>query len=337
MRGPLLALATLALLGATAEPNGWTVMAPMLVPQCEAETAVVDGRLYVMGGWTELAHPMTTVQVYDRATNVWRFGVPMPEAIHHGGAVVVGHVIYIVGGFTLPFGQREPMAHVWAFDVRTQRWSARAPMPAPRGAMVVAAIGNLIYAAGGEHRRPPGKAIPPGANPTYEPVTDLTVYDTRTDRWQTLPPMKVARDHAFGGAIDGNIYVMGGRDRPVYDLTAAEEYVPRASEWLDRAPMITGRSGGHEAIVGERLFTFGGEGNKQSPLGIYDQVEAYDAVTNTWTAYAPMPHPRHSTSIATVDSRIFVAGGVPKAGGDGALNLLEAFDPYGATPVGVPR
>lgn len=316
---------------AATSPSGnetWTTLASMPTPQCEGGTAVLNGRIYVMGGWKDEPQPYQLVQIYDIAANKWGEGVPLPEPVHHEGVAVVGGKIYVVGGFQQVFPQREPTDHVWEFDPATNKWTARAPLPSPRGALIVAAIGNLIYAAGGEHRRPPGSPPgSPGAPAAYEPVADLTVYDPQTNEWRSLPPMQVRRDHAYGAVVDGRLYVAGGRDRPKYDITALEEFDPSSNTWTERAAMPTGRSGGNGAVLGGQFYTFGGEGNKASPLGIYDEVEAYNPATDKWTQFEPMAHPRHSISAAAVGSRIYISGGVPHAGGAGVLSLVEAFQP----------
>jgi N-acetylneuraminic acid mutarotase len=80
-------------------------------------------------------------------------------------------------------------------------------------------------------------------------------------------------------------------------------------------------------VLGDQFYAFGGEGNKASPLGIYNEVEAYNPAKNVWTSFEPMTHPRHSVSVAAVGSRIYLSGGVPHAGGAGVISLLEAFEP----------
>jgi hypothetical protein len=119
----------------------------MLRQQNEATTVVLDGRIYVMGGFTiNSDEPIARVQIYDVAGDQWSLGTPLPEPVHHAGAALVGGKIYQIGGFHNAFGQRDPIDAVWAFDPATRQWERRAPLPSPRGAMVVAAIGDLIYA-----------------------------------------------------------------------------------------------------------------------------------------------------------------------------------------------
>jgi N-acetylneuraminic acid mutarotase len=314
----------------------WITLAPLPQPQAESGAAAVDGRIYVIGGWGKGGsdQPFTLVQVYDVASNQWSEGTPLPEPVHHAGVAVVGGKIYVIGGYRSSFRERGPTDAVRVFDPATKTWERRAPLPSGRGALAVAAIGDLIYAVGGERRRAPGAPVPPGANPTYEPVTDLAVYDTRTDRWETLPPMRHAREHVVGAAINGRFYAVGGRDRPKFDLAFLEEYDPATKAWTERAPMPTGRSGGAGATLDGKLYVFGGEGNPASPLGIFGEVEAFDPASNSWRKFGPMPTPRHSIPAAVVGNRIHLPGGTPRADNlrprdivSEVLPLVDAFEP----------
>jgi N-acetylneuraminic acid mutarotase len=240
---------------------------------------------------------------------------------------VVGGKIYVVGGFHQPFPKRDPIDLAWVFDPATNHWDRRAPMPSKRGAMVVGAIGNLIYAAGGERLRTPGTPVPQGAPAPYEPITDFTVYDTVADRWSTLPAMKVARDHAYVGVINDRFYVVGGRDRPKYDIATVEEFDPKTGAWTEKAPMPTGRSGGSATALGGELYAFGGEGDNSNPAGVFKEVEAFNPATNSWSRYEPMPLPRHSLVTATIGNRIILPGGATTRGGANLTDYVDAFEP----------
>jgi len=311
----------------TTGPGSWFALQAMPYQQNEAASAVIDGKIYVIGGFEFDAGPTTRVQVYDPAGNKWSEGTPLKEAVHHAAAAVVDNKIYLVGGFRNAFSKREPIDSVWAYEPAAKAWEKKAPLPSPRGALVAAALGDKLYAIGGEHHRPVGKAVPEGAAPAYEPVADLTVYDPKTDQWQSLPPMKYARDHAYVGAIAGKLYLVGGRDRPKYDIAALEAFDPARGAWSELAPMPTGRSGGNAAVLNGKLYVFGGEGKATNPLGLYDEVEAYDAASNAWSKLGPMPFPRHSQSAAAFGNRVYLPGGAPHRAGYDVLRYLDAFQP----------
>lgn len=318
--------ATTSVYAQTPARGEWAAETPMLGRQNEASTAVLDGKLYVIGGFEDDTGPTTRVQVYDGATKTWHDGVPLPEPVHHSGAAVVNGRIYLVGGFDKPFGKREPITRVLAFDPARGVWERKASLPKPAGALAVGAVGDLIIAAGGERRRVPGGPKPKeGANADYEPIADVMLYDVKADRWSEGPPMKVARDHAQWASTNGHFYVIGGRDRPVYDIRTVEIFDPVAKSWSEGAPMPSGRSGGNAAVLDGRIVVFGGEGNNASPVGIFDQVEAYDPKANVWQAFAPMPLPRHSLAAGTLGDRILLPGGSPKRGGSEIIATVDSF------------
>jgi len=316
--------------GAAAEetaalPKGgvWSLAGAMPEPRQEAGIAALGETIYIVSGYGSDQVPSVLVQVYDPAGNKWKQAAPIPQAMHHHGVAVVDGKIYVVGGFTGVFAKREPIASVWRYDPAADRWEKRAPLPAPRGALAVAALDGKIYAMGGEH----WSAAKPG---TYEPVSNAAVYDPKSDAWEILPPLRYRRDHLFAAAIGGRIYAVGGRDRPNYAIQNLEVYDPAARAWSERAPMPTGRSGGAAAVVNDRLYVFGGEGNADNPsLGTFNQVEFYDPARDAWTRLAPMPLPRHAIGAAVVGKRIYLPGGSIVQGGraPGTMAIVDAFEP----------
>lgn len=85
----------------TTGPGSWFLLKPMPHPQNEAATAVLDGKIYVIGGFEKDGDPTTRVQVYDPSTDTWSEGPSLKETIHHAGAAVAGGRIYLVGGFRI--------------------------------------------------------------------------------------------------------------------------------------------------------------------------------------------------------------------------------------------
>ena len=61
-------------------------------------------------------------------------------------------------------------------------------------------------------------------------------YDPATNKWESRKPMSVPRNHAFGGVVNGKIYVIGGRTGHGFILSATntdmvEEYNPMNDSW----------------------------------------------------------------------------------------------------------
>jgi N-acetylneuraminic acid mutarotase len=54
------------------ETNAWEAVAPMSMARCPSAAAVVDGKLYVMGGFNGRQNlPFSSVERYDPAKDEW--------------------------------------------------------------------------------------------------------------------------------------------------------------------------------------------------------------------------------------------------------------------------
>lgn len=88
------------------------------------------------------------------------------------------------------------------YDVPTNQWRSRAPMPPPRNHLPAAAAKGKIYAIGGRLG---------SAQITVADDTDVVEeYDPTTDQWKDQGRAPVRRSGMAGGAYDGKIYIAGG-------------------------------------------------------------------------------------------------------------------------------
>ncbi|HEX9622599.1 MAG TPA: kelch repeat-containing protein, partial [Polyangiaceae bacterium] len=101
-------------------------------------------------------------------------------------------------------------------------------------------------------------------------------------------------------------------------------YDPDAQSYQERAAIPTPRGGAAGAVLGGRIFVFGGEGNADDPDGVFHEVEAYDPVSNTWESLPDMLIARHGYAAATVGDRIYLPGGATNQG-FGATNNHTVF------------
>ncbi|KAH6664771.1 hypothetical protein F5X68DRAFT_217636 [Plectosphaerella plurivora] len=147
-----------------------------------------------------------TVSAFNIRTHTWRSLPPLPEGREHAGGAVIGDKFYVVGGRFM--GEANVRDTVLELSLKTWQWSSgRAPMPTARGGISVAAVGNRIFAFGGE-----GNPDPTSGNTFNE----SEVYDR-------LAPMPIPR-HGFAAvAVGGTIYTPAGgiRDFGVTDRLQA--------------------------------------------------------------------------------------------------------------------
>jgi N-acetylneuraminic acid mutarotase len=185
----------------------WEPLAPMPNARSSAVTVVHGKTIWLAGGMSRGLGD--AVSSYDSVANKWTNydALRLPEARDHAGGAVVDGIFYLVGGRVLIHTQNR--ATVFALNLtalasgQEAKWVTKAPMPAPRGGIAVAAAGRKIYVFGGEGNA----ANPNGVFP------DVAVYDVAKDSWDSADPMTMPR-HGFGAASVGDkVYVPGGGGR----------------------------------------------------------------------------------------------------------------------------
>jgi hypothetical protein len=63
----------------------------------ELASAVLNGKLYVIGGYYLGFESTTSVQVYNPATDTWALAHPLPYVVNHNSAAVAGGKLYSFG------------------------------------------------------------------------------------------------------------------------------------------------------------------------------------------------------------------------------------------------
>ena len=82
---------------------GWDLRAPMLTARGGCASAVLDGRIYVLGGEgaPNASGVFAEVEAYQPSNDVWTIFEPMLTPRHGTGAATVGDTIYVPGGATV--------------------------------------------------------------------------------------------------------------------------------------------------------------------------------------------------------------------------------------------
>jgi len=194
----------------------WKALAPMPSKRGSALAAVVNDKIYVVGGATTLpgsketavfpTHPHTsvgTIEEYDPAANTWRERTAMPTPRNHAAIGVVAGKIYVIGGRVGAafIGLASDISVVEEYDPATDQWSGpRARMPIARSAIGAAVYRGRIYVAGGEYQDPHMMA-------TFRAVE---AYDPASNTWSEMPPMPVPRHGLAVGVIGNRLHVISG-------------------------------------------------------------------------------------------------------------------------------
>ena len=327
----------------------WKKAAPFPEPDEELYGVACNGKMYVIGGWADGKARGANYE-YDAAADRWTKKKPMPRPAHHAALASYNGKIFVFGGFVppentqLPLGGAwQPIDDAWQYDPAADSWISVAPLPGKRGSAVAVEVGGKIYVIGGvatvEGSKEPW-TLSSGAATSPESVSPFftffgpaqvlgtnDVYDPATNKWEHRKPMSVPRNHAFASAVNGKIYVIGGRTGHAFILTATntnvvEEYDPASDTWsapLQRMP--TARSGGGWGTDGRRIYCAGGEVATTELTGAFRAVEAFDPATNTWTTLLPMPMPRHGVAGAVIGSDLHLVSGMVQTAG--AMTFMD--------------
>ena len=167
-------------------------------------TAVVDGKIYVIGG-KKLGRDVATglVEVYDPLTNRWEKGVDIPTARGVTDAVVVDGKIYVIGGYNWRWGPLRDkfVTSVEEYNPKTDQWRELPDMPMRKFWFKSVAIDNEIYTVGGANTLGDNKIIR---------ISDVDVYNPTTNKWREVEPMTTLKV-TKAVVVKGTIYALGGQ------------------------------------------------------------------------------------------------------------------------------
>lgn len=290
----------------------WTPHGSLPYERGETTAAVLNGKIYLVGGSSRGVEANAFLQEYDPATGAWRERAVMPSVASHAGAAALNGKIYVVGGFVANV-HVGAVNRVFEYDPATDRWRAVAPLAAPRGAVGVVALNGRIHAIGGR-------------DPERKTVATHEVYDPATNAWRMAAPLPLARDHLGIAVVGGRIHVFGGRTEATVDNTNRHDvYDPATDTWRTAAPLLTARSAGATFVLGGRIVYAGGECRDAQARATFSEVEAYDPGTDRWSAVPPLQPGRHAASAVAMGDRAYLFGGNTGCGGTGPSKDVLIF------------
>lgn len=153
----------------------WSAAVPMLTARNHHGAALIDGKIYVVGGRIGstfiigLSNNISTNEVYDIAKNTWAAVLGMPTPRSGIGTAVLNGRMHVLGGEAYLNDLVGTYRTHEAFDPKTNTWQRLPPMPTPRHGLAVAEIGGKMYAVSGSN-------VAGGGGP-HEGVKVNEVYD----------------------------------------------------------------------------------------------------------------------------------------------------------------
>uniref|UniRef100_A0A1I8FVP9 BTB domain-containing protein n=1 Tax=Macrostomum lignano TaxID=282301 RepID=A0A1I8FVP9_9PLAT len=197
----------------------WRVAENMTTHRSRVGVAVLNGRLYAIGGY-DGKDRLNTVELFDPGAGQWRRVAPMNcKRSALGAAALIGK-LYVCGGYDGVSSLRSCEVY-WP---ERDQWHMMPNMADCRSAGGVVALDNQLYALGGHN--------------------GLAIYDTveRLSPWTLAASLNALRSRVALTATWGKLYAIGGYNG-VQNLSSVEVYDEESKVWAE-APPLTAHEGG---------------------------------------------------------------------------------------------
>ncbi|MFI5336138.1 MAG: Kelch repeat-containing protein [Opitutales bacterium] len=182
---------------------------------------------------------------------------------------------------------------------------------------VALAGGDFVYIVGGRN--------------TGGTLGDIERFNVRTHEITVLTDKLTPRHHHGAALVNGKIYVYGGRG---YELpktspfeAAVDIYDLATGKVTQGAPMPLPRANFATAVVGGRIYIFGGMFGQPGFMRQTNRTGVYDPATDAWSEGNPMPTPRETRAAVVVNDCIIVAGGHRTPNVSSGLRTVECYLP----------
>lgn len=315
-----------------AQPQlAWQTVAPMPIAVQEIYPAVHNGNIYVAGGLSdalpESAQQMTdAVQRYNPASNSWQLAPALPEPRHHTYLLSVNNKLFLFGGFIIADGGRwSASADVLLLDEEAQQWRKVAKLPKPLTETVAVLLNGKVHLASG--RSPAG-----ADNAQWRDQADVNwhwVFDPHSLSFTEAAPLPLAFNSATGVVLNGQFYVVGGRQVGGANLAQLQRFDAATNSWQPLSAMPQAQGGLAAAVLGDDLLVFGGE-YFDNGGGVYPEVWRYQAGTDSWQQAGTMPLPRHGLGAVKLNNQVYVLGGASVVGLKATSAVLDVVtQPHG--------
>lgn len=228
----------------------------------------------------------------------WARKAELPAAHSEFAVAELAGRIYVIGGYAI--GDVEAGA-VQVYDPASDRWTVGPALPVPAHHLMAVAAGGTLYVFGGQSLSFFGGGF----------VGNVWALDPAVGKWQARAPMPKARSAGVAVALEGRIYVAGGRPPRGNDFAV---YDPAADRWTVLPDMPRQRNHLAGAAIGGKIWIAGGRLGPGYSSEASDALEVFDPLTGNWSSAAPMPRPRSGHNGIEAHGCFHVWGGEGAAG-----------------------
>lgn len=287
--------------------GAWERLADMPYPLTHGGQAVVDGSIYIAGGYLgDHPHPwpgIANVIRYDIAADEWSSMPPLPGPRGGGALVALGRQLHFFGGTNE--SRTADTADHWVLDLDAIAlgWNPRAPMPNPRNHVAGVNFQGKACGLGGQHLDDEDTGN----------QDDVQCYVPGTNTWEELPSLPRPRGHLSSSTFvyEGRMYTIGGSIAGRTRSNDVTMYDPQSGTWVARARLPAGRKTPVAGMIGDTLQIATGNGDvptiatfdnwSGTPKGAWETVE-------TLGPYGPLPAALGEVAGGIIGNRLYLVG-----------------------------
>ena len=201
-------------------------------------------------------------------------------------------------------------------------WSLGTPLSAPRSEDSVAAIGGVLYVAGGYVPAGPHPKVLESSGHADVDGALVQAYDSVSKTWADRAPLPAGLNHIGMVSFGGKLYTFGGFERQNHGAVSdANVYDPASDRWTPIAPVPTKRGSIAVAALRDLIHLVGGR--DEHSVGTHD---VYDPTTDGYATAAPLPIGRDHMGLVAFDGKLYaVAGRIDDF--DHNTSFVDLYDP----------
>ena len=284
----------------------WVTREPMPTAR-SVGVAVVDDKIYAIGGTYGIQGGYDNNEEYDPVTDTWTTKNPMPTPRGDFAIAVFQDKIYTIGGSTRAGQWTTELTDVnEVYDPATDSWTTKTSMSIAKGGLSASVVDGKIYLIGGFTQSPDG---------FRQTSNETLVYDPIADSWTTKTPIPTAALDYATAVVDNKIYVISGTSKAYSDnlINLNQIYDPKTDTWSQGTPIpYPVQQAGAGATVGiaapKTIYVMGGFTSFYWPT---NHTQVYHPENDTWSYGADMPTPLYDLGVAVVNDHLYAIGGIP--------------------------
>jgi hypothetical protein len=249
----------------------FTKLSPLPRPRYRHSSAIVGGKLWLIGGRTREDSLISEIDVYDIGNGSWSSAFLPAEfqVSDHTCFAQEPSFVYIAGGYSEGYTAMDTLARIDTTSLENDALTIepQAPLNTARGDVigVASANGKSAFVSGGFTH----------ANGFCAPLGSSEEYIFATNEWIALPDLVNDRGEVVLVELDDHLYALGGERQ-------LEGFCDGAGDELDPGEMTVGT----------------------------DEVEVYNHTSDVWEIASGFPnHKFRFAAAAGVDGLIYAFGG----------------------------